>query len=196
MAEEIEEIDCSDLIDEFKERGQIPLVWQWTAREFVCAANILRQKCADTELFAPGSPSGSSLWKPRKAIRLLYGLALENLLKGLLVAQGVDATSTGQLNAQLKTHNLVKLWKMTSLPMSDPTEHILRNLQWSIEVGKYPVGTRVDPQAPTLFLIEIMTARDVVQLIETAEDALRALRPDCTLEKRNLLELCAERQLA
>ena len=106
-----ETIDYTGLIEEFKRTGQIPLVWQWSAREFVCAANILRAKCEDGDLFVPGVPSSNSLWKPYRAIRLLYGLALENLLKGLLVAQGVDATSTGKLNKKLQTHNLVSLWK-------------------------------------------------------------------------------------
>jgi hypothetical protein len=141
-------------------------------------------------LFPENNKNPDHLWKPKGAVWLLYGLALENLVKGLLVAQGVDATATGELNKSLRTHDLVKLWKRAGLPASDATDEILRNLHWSVEVGKYPVGTKPDPEGPTPFWVALMNVRAVVDLIEIAEDALRTKRPDWTFEKRNLLELC------
>jgi hypothetical protein len=185
------EPDYDPLIDEFKKSGQMPLLWQWTAREFVCSANILRNAAQNTSLFPDNKKNTDQLWKPKIAIWLLYGLALENLVKGLLVAQGIDATSTGKLNESLKTHDLVRLWRRAGLPVSDATDEILKNLHWSVEVGKYPVATKPEPDAPTPVWIALMNATAVVNLIEIAEDALRAKRPDWTFEKQSLLELCA-----
>jgi len=177
------------LIEDFKNRGQVARLWQWRARQFVCAANILRGQCEDQDLFAPGVPGGNSLWKPRDAIRLLYGLALENLLKGLLVAQGIDATSTGRLNKDLKTHNLVSLWKRACLTMREDRETALNNLHWAIEVGKYPVGTSPDPNHPTPGWVALTSEHVIADLLETAEDALHQREPR-TFEKTDMLALC------
>lgn len=187
-----EENDYTDMIEEFKKTGQMPILWQLLAREFVCAANILSTKCKDEDLFASRAPNGNSLWKPYGAIRLLYGLALENLLKGLLIAQGVDATSTGELNKKLKHHDLVKLWNWATLPPTVHTENLLRILEWSIESGKYPVGTKPDPNAPQLFWIAMTDVHDIVVLLKTVEDALREKQSFLKLEKTDLLKLCCE----
>ena len=79
-----DEPDYEPLIEEFKKSGQMPLLWQWTAREFVCAANVLRSAAESASLFPGTDQTGEHLWKPRAAVWLLYGLALENLVKGLL----------------------------------------------------------------------------------------------------------------
>jgi hypothetical protein len=126
--------DCKPLIDEFKASGQMSLLWQWTAREFVCSANILRGAAENASLFP--DETGNHLWKPRAAVWLLYGLALENLVKGLLVAQGIEATAKGELNKSLKTHDLVTLWERAGLPKSQSTDDILKNLHWSVEVRR------------------------------------------------------------
>ena len=99
----MEDADYVELIDQFKKTGQLPLVWQWLSRDFLCAANILRSRAGKASQIS----SSDSLWTLTGPMMLLYGLALENLLKGLLVAQGADATSTGELNQKLKTHNLL-----------------------------------------------------------------------------------------
>lgn len=96
------------------------------------------------------------------------------------------------MNKSLRAHDLVKLWKRARLPVSDATDEILKNLHWSVEVGKYPVGTKPDPEAPTPSWIALMNVQAVVNLIEIAEDALRAKRPEWTLEKRSLFDLCAD----
>ena len=75
-----------------------PDVWQWVARDLLAAANTVQ-----AHRRGPGS-------RPRKGkgaehietspapILLLYGMALEDLLKGLLIAQGTPATVRGRLN--------------------------------------------------------------------------------------------------
>lgn len=185
-----DELEREALIDEFKRAGQMPLLWQWTAREFICAGNILLRALEDPKWFdATESPDGA-ITKPVKAMWLLYGLALENLLKGVLVARGSDATKTGKLNKTLKNHDLVRLWRSAGLPESEATDELLKNLRWSIEPGKYPVGTRPDAQAPAPMWVSLMNARDVLRLVEQAEDALRTAGQHWALPKTNLANLC------
>jgi hypothetical protein len=155
----------------------MPLAWQWSARQFVCAANILRAQCEAKDLFEPGAPGWNSLWKPHNVVRLLYGLALENLLKGLLVAQGTDATSTGKLNKILKTHDLVSLWTRANLPLTDQTKDTLRNLRWSIETGKYPVGTSPNSSDSQPFGVALTSIHKIAGLLQKVEDALRDRQP-------------------
>jgi len=185
-----DEIDYTDMLEEYKKTGQIPLIWQYTAREFVCAANILRAKYEDENFFTQNAPGESSSNKPYNAIRLLYGLAMENLLKGLLVAQGIDATSTGELNKQLKSHKLVHLWEMAGLPLTGQTESVLKILRWAVETGKYPIGTKPDPNAPTTFWIAVVSFDKIAELLEIVEDSLREKQANHALKKTDLLKLC------
>lgn len=176
-----EELEYNELIEDFKKTGQFPLLWQWTAREFVCAANIIRAKREGRG--TPALSSSDSLWELIGPMMLLYGLALENLLKGLLVARGVDATSTGELSQRLKTHNVLALWRQTDLPLDDQTEETLRHLHWSIEAGKYPVGTKPDADAPTPVWVALTSVDHIGHLLETVENALRREQPYRTFEK-------------
>jgi hypothetical protein len=85
---------------------------------------------ADIEARAPNYP----------AAQLLYGYALENLLKGIQIAKNPTLISSGKLNAKLKSHNLVKLAKAASftlhvqeLPVADALSKL------SVWAGRYPV---------------------------------------------------------
>lgn len=117
---------------------------------------------------------------------------MENLLKGLLIAQGVDATSTGELNQKLKTHNLLWLWKQTGLDATGAGEEVLTNLRWSIEAGKYPVGTKPDIDAPVPVWVALTNVSEIVNLLHIAEDALRGVQPMRAFEKADLLNLCRQ----
>jgi hypothetical protein len=174
---------------EFEEAAQ-PKFWQWSARDLICAANILRSQCNRP---ASISPIPEDLWKPHNGMRLLYGLALENLLKGLLIANGVKPILSGKLNPQLKTHNLVDLWRRARLPLDQNTNRILKILRWSVEVDKYPVGTKPDPDVPSAFwLAEMRNIEAVGRLLSAVEDALRVKEPVHSFEKADLLKLCSE----
>jgi hypothetical protein len=191
--------DYAELIEEFKRAGQMPMLWQWTARDLICAANALHARREATlnarleELKARKKPRPRGIDTRHSSINpimLLYGLALENLLKALLVAQGVDATATGELNSKLKTHNLLNLWRESGLPVAEGNEDLLRRLHWAVETGKYPVGTKPNPKDPSPVWVALTSIGQVLKLLETAEDALRERRPKETLEKIDLATLC------
>lgn len=187
-----EDPDYTELIEEYKRSGEFPLIWQWTARDMICAANVLHHKReAVQERRAEAAPELRFHTTPAP-VMLLYGLALEILLKGLLVAQGVSATSTGELNAKLKTHNLLHLWREAGLPVDGQSEDLLRRLHWSVETGKYPVGTKPDPKAPSAVWVALTSVASIGSLLETVEDALRARQPKGLFEGTQLLRLCVE----
>lgn len=179
--------DYSDVIDDYKRTGELPLLWQWTARELVVAANHLRRR--REQVSDDAVSNDASLFTSAQPMLLLYGLALENLLKGLLVAQGVDATATGRLNARLKTHDLLVLWKAAGLKVTADAEDVLRNLHWSIEPGKYPVGTKPDPNAPNPMFVALTSIEEIGRLLAVAEEALRARQRRQVLSEVDLLSL-------
>src|SRR5207244_4174067 len=125
-----------------------------------------------------------------RTIRMLYGLALEIMLKGLLVAQGVDATSTGKLNKRFKHHDVLALWKDAGLPLNQQTEQLLTTLHWSIEAGKYPIGTKSDAYEPVPYLRASATINQFLKLLETVEAALHT--HDRLVDATDLRSLCSD----
>jgi hypothetical protein len=180
--------DPAETVDEYRRAAELPLLWQWTAREYVCSANILREAVERGCTFA--DPDGTNvMWKPRAAIWLLYGLALENALKGLLVARGADPARDGTLGKSFKTHDLANLWKRAALQCPAFTETLLTQLSWWVETGKYPIGTKPAQDSAEGFWNSLIDARTVLALIERVEDAIRSAKPSWALPKRDLLTL-------
>ncbi|MGO8733604.1 MAG: hypothetical protein ACLQVM_12540 [Terriglobia bacterium] len=71
---------------------------------------------------------------------LLMGYALENLLKGILMADHPEYFKTGAKITEIRSHNLVSLCRRCSLVVSAAEEDLLKTLTDHIEwVGKYPV---------------------------------------------------------
>lgn len=178
---------------DFEKTGDILMLWQLRAREFICAANILRAKSEEGSLFGRSAPAASRLSKPYNAVRLLYGLALENLLKGLLIARGLPATSSGKLSQAIHNHKLADLWRMAGFDLTTQTETILNGLRWSIESGKYPIGTRAenhDPHARQRAVVGTVNLNRIVEMIDQVEEALRQEQSLRVLERTDLRKLC------
>lgn len=172
----------------FRKAGQLPLTWQWSAREFVAAANIQWRRHQETvRAKLPGAPS-SCLLNLVAPTMLMYGLALENMIKGLLIARGIDGTSTGKLNPRLKIHNLRKLGTDAGLPVSEGVNELLDKLRWSVETGRYPVGIEPTPRDADAAWIGLINVADILAAVEVVE---QALREDATrsLEKTDLAKL-------
>jgi hypothetical protein len=129
--------------DEFERRGNTPIFWQIQARSLVCAANVLRERAgaiaANHAVEPPQADDPSNL--RLMPVLLLYGYALENLVKGLLVSRGEDATWSGTLNKDLRHHCLTELVRMAEVCTSSEDRQLLEDLREAIESEKYPVGT-------------------------------------------------------
>lgn len=132
--------------NEFEGRGQASWYWQQHARSLLCAANVLRERARLLEERPEAAPDRFVDPLRLMPIYVLYGYALENLIKGLLVARGETATWYGTLDKDIRHHDLqeffrrgdVKLDKQEKAflarvglePLIAGMVHIQKELEW------------------------------------------------------------------
>jgi len=173
-------------IDQFKKVGKSASLWQQSARHLVCAANVLYHRELRIPREAGIAPSGIFI------ALMLYGLALENLLKGLLVARGLEATSTGHLSRKLRHHRLRLLCQETGIDISSDEADLLEELQRLIESAKYPFGVHPRLGKARRGIIVPTDFKLTFALIDRVEETLREAAPDRTLERIDLRSLCVD----
>ena len=178
---------------DFEKTARIPVIWQITARQLIAAANRLRDG-------HEAAKEGVSFYASRMPILLLYGLAAENLVKGILVANGTVPVESDKksgslkLSESVKGHDLQRLFNTAGVPLAKHDEDVLTNLSWTVQAGKYPVGTRpaIEPADPTPQWLELTSLEDVCRLLQQLEDALRATGDQWVLGSDNLCRLGLE----
>ena len=70
---------------------------------------------------------------------LLYGYAIENLLKGLAIAKDPSLINDKKFTQSLTSHDLEKLAKKLDILLTDDEKRILKVLSWGITwFNKYP----------------------------------------------------------
>jgi hypothetical protein len=80
---------------------------------------------------------------------LLMGYALENLLKGILMAEHPEYFKPDTKITDIRSHNLVSLCERCSLQITVDEEELLKKLTDHIEwVGKYPVPLELSGMYP------------------------------------------------
>jgi len=162
-------------------------VWQWVARDLLAAANVLHQHRRGSAPRRRKGRSDSPVDRSSAPILLLYGMALEDLLKGLLIAQGTPATVGGKLNRALKTHDVLALWRKAGVTVDDERAAVLSALAWAIEIGgRYPVGLHPSPSNMRHLRVGISPVECFVELFTVAEEALRRYLPDGPFQPTNL----------
>lgn len=175
--------------EEFERAARLPILWQFTARQMIAAANLLAAR--------PGSDA--TLYTTRTPILLLYGLAAENLVKAVLIMRGTQAVVADRnrgirLNPELKEHDLVELCRRAQIDVSADDKDALRTLSWIVQSGKYPVGTKPgqhpDEAQPQWF--ELTDLNRVLALLEVLESHLRTTNHAMVLERTNLGRLGLE----
>lgn len=67
---------------------------------------------------------------------VLYGYALENLVKGLLVARGKDATWSGKLNKDLRHPCLTELFRVAEVRTTSDDQQLLDDLPRYNRIGE------------------------------------------------------------
>lgn len=172
---------------DFERTARIPLIWQITARQLIAAANRLRHGHDEAK-------QKISFYASRMPILLLLGLAAENLVKGVLVAQGtlpvVHNIKKGslRLNDEIKSHDLETLCRKAGLTLDSTDQDVLNNLSWTVEAGKYPVGTKpaITPDDPTPVWLELTNLNRACQILNRLEAALRATGQSWVLEEVDL----------
>ena len=163
-------------------------MWQWMARDLLAAANAIHVHRRGPAVRRGKGTDDARVDTSAAPILMLYGMALENLLKGLLIAQGTPATVSGELNPVLKTHHVLELWRKAGLAIDTEQERLLSALGWAVETGgRYPVGRRPNPSAMPHLLVAMEPVKSFIGLFAIAEDAFRRWVPDAPFGATDLL---------
>lgn len=164
--------DCDKQIEEFNRqqafiRNAMPGEWLSVAQELHDAATLVwscRDEAArleaEEQLQSDGviSPEVHTLPGINRSYFLLAGFALENAVKGLLIAQNPEYISQGELRGGLATHRLTTLIaRIPDLALSDSEATLCHALEAAIPSwGRYPV-----PKRPRDLTKEIPATREL-----------------------------------
>jgi hypothetical protein len=75
--------------------------------------------------------------------QLLFAYAIENVLKGLIVATAPQLIEERELSRELKSHNLIKLAEKANFAVHPQEKPVLEALsQLSVWAGRYPVASK------------------------------------------------------
>lgn len=165
----LDDEEIEQLIDDHEARvifvrDAMPDAWLDQAEELMDAAEVLwEQKDQGLRVEAVGTgdnnvaEEGIRLTEePRKISAvsrpyiLLAGFALENLIKGLLVAQDPTHINRGQLSSDLKSHRLLALAsKVDGLSLNERERRACRVLEDAIPYwGRYPIPLKYNKVLP------------------------------------------------
>ncbi|MGH9430772.1 MAG: hypothetical protein ACRD3T_04455 [Terriglobia bacterium] len=177
--------------DEFERTGQNPIAWQLQARSHLGAANVLLQRAQSLPQGRGGevSEDHDPPHLRMMPVYLLYGYALENLAKGLLVARGETATWSGSLDESrsasldrgLKHHCLNELFRVAAVKTNAQESRLLDDLRDAIESEKYPVGVRPRYRKRTLGADPVGNVQRVFALFRRMEQSLHQICLDGVL---------------
>jgi hypothetical protein len=155
----------------FKDLAGNPRLWQETAHDLVCAANLLVEAVRDIDRHRSDTRACRPIvWR---TLMMLYGLAAENLIKAIIVAREPSLASEGVLPRSFTNHNLVKLARRAGLPVPHNQEHLLKRLQEFVECGKYPVGLHEGQGHSTWVSSEPTDSDNALQLLQYLEKELQ-----------------------
>jgi hypothetical protein len=163
----------------FLRRAKEPLEWQRAAVALLASANyLLEAEIGPLPESFPGDWSWSSGGSVQPQL-LLYGAAVENLLKAILVAQGVPAVKGRSLNPDLATHELSRYAAQAGLKATKLEERLLRQLQDVLEAGKYPVAKKPGRNAAAWSFSYPEDISRIWALLERLDAELRATGARC-----------------
>jgi hypothetical protein len=168
----------------FKHLAGNPRAWQETAHDLICAANLLNEVVQDWDRCKSSTQARRPIvWR---TLMMLYGLAAENLIKGMIVAKSPSLAAKGDLPKGIRTHDLVGLAKQAGLPVSHSQEHLLKRLREFAECGKYPVGLRDGQGRSTWVSFGPSDSNDALQLLEYLEEELQRASGGYVVRSPNL----------
>jgi hypothetical protein len=157
-----------------------PAYWQDAARDLVCAANRLKADYRKRDVFGvirDGYSARDQLRErhmtPRASI-VLYAIAIENMLKAIIVGRGEDPIGPdGRLRRWFATHDLNKLTKRSGI--TGVEERVLAQLSDFIRAGKYPAGLEdgEGERAHSYFPDSVFAA--IEQVLPLLEDTLASM---------------------
>jgi hypothetical protein len=135
--------------DQFLKGASAPVAWQFIARNLITTANMSRRIIvAQHERLIADARAANAIGlvasegpdlAPAAPTIMLYGFAIENVTKAVLIAQGTVATKGLKIAQSLKTHDLSGLVAQTGLQLDDEERKFLADATKLTELGRYPV---------------------------------------------------------
>ncbi|MGO8977481.1 MAG: hypothetical protein ACLPTZ_21220 [Beijerinckiaceae bacterium] len=154
--------DPNEFAKELFKTAQRPVSWLLSAERLRDAAEVISehelaneipyfkayaeaQQEAVAEAYSDGKDAGVAEIKAvppnYPPAQLLYAYAIENVLKGLVIANTPRLIEEQELNEGLKSHNLIKLAEKAGLTVHVEERLVLEALsQLSVWAGRYPVA--------------------------------------------------------
>lgn len=165
--------------EHFLRRASQPIAWQEAALSLLASANyLLEAEIGPLPESFPGDWSWSSGGSVQPQL-LLYGAAVENLLKAVRVAQGVPAVTGRSLNPDLATHELWRYADEAGLKPGKAESKLLRRLQDVLEAGKYPVAKKPGRNSAAWSFDYPHDISATWALLERLDEALRTTGTRC-----------------
>jgi len=140
------------------------LIWAGIQKD-LAAMSKLAPGATVTRDQVPNAYLGGVFW-------LNAGLALENLLKGIIVKRDPKSAANGRLARHLKTHNLLELCDRAGAKLSESEAFYLctatRCVQWT---GRYPTSTSGEgPEASVFSESDVLAYRALFDRLAGDED--------------------------
>ena len=140
-------------------RAQDPYFWLVHAKQLDKAAMLIWAKIRQDLLNMSQLPAGTVIELERVPFAdlggvfwLNAGLALENLLKGIIIGSRPDSVVEGRISSRLKTHDLLRLAKCASIELSVIDAFFLQiGTQCVTWAGRYPSSLRGGESQPPVF---------------------------------------------
>ena len=153
-------INTPEMIDEFVYKGN-PNEWFEVSNELNASVEILLKNNGST-YFKTDTWNDIPVKKVMnsRAIFLLMGFTIENLIKGIIVFKKPENINTGILGNEIKTHNLIKLLeKIPELEFTQDELTFVRTITSAIpDWGRYPSPLKYqDITDEVLYVDEINT---------------------------------------
>jgi hypothetical protein len=155
-------VDLKEFAKELFKSAQRPIAWLLSAERLRDAAEAIleherpneipyfnaqadAEQEAVAEAYSDGKDAGVAEIKAvppnYPPAQLLYAYAIENVLKGLAIANTPRLIEEWELNGELKSHNLIKLAEKADFTVHVQERPVLEALsQLSVWAGRYPVA--------------------------------------------------------
>ena len=138
-----------------------PEYWYSYAHELADTADGIYKKSKGEWIayfhnFADGSTDTYSRPLISRPVMLMYGLAFENIIKGLLISEEPTLLQGGKLSKHLLGHNLIKLaGGLQSIQLDDKERELLALLSDVVPYhGRYPVPRNAQDLKPEKYISE------------------------------------------
>ncbi|SDZ22097.1 hypothetical protein SAMN05444004_1089 [Jannaschia faecimaris] len=138
-----------------------PELWYTYAYELADIADAVFRNSKGQFVAYMHEDADGSITKARRPfvsrpVLLLYGLSLENLIKGLLISENPKLMQGGKLSKYLQVHNLVKLSRrLKSIQLDGSELQILELLSDVVPYhGRYPVPRGAESMKPEQYISE------------------------------------------